>query len=149
MAGLVPYRRGRNQLVHDDFFSLFRGDDFFRDFFNAGWNFGGSGNVHIDVQDKDDEYLMEAEIPGVKKDQIKIDIHDGVLTLSANENWEDQREQDNYIYRERRMGRIQRSFTLENVKEDAVTAEYKDGILAIHLPKADPKRNTRRSVNIQ
>ncbi|NLG36547.1 MAG: Hsp20/alpha crystallin family protein [Clostridiales bacterium] len=149
MAGLVPYRRGRNHLVPDDFFSLFRGDDFFRDFFNTGWNFGGNGNVRIDVQDKDDEYLMEAELPGVNKDQIKIDIHNGVLTLSANENWEDQREQDNYIYRERRVGRIQRSFSLENVKEDAVTAEYKDGILAVHLPKADPKRNTRRSVNIQ
>lgn len=149
MAGLVPFRRGRNHLIPDDFFSFFRGDDFFRNFFNAGWNLWDSGNVRIDVKDKDVEYLVEVELPGVSKDQIKIDIHNGVLTLSANEDWEDQRQQDNYIYRERRMGRIQRSFSLDNVNEDAVTAEYKDGILAIHLPKADPKRNTRRSIDIQ
>lgn len=149
MAGLIPYRRHRGQLVPGDLISIFRDDDFFRDFFSYGWNVTGNGNVKIDVQDKGNEYLMEAELPGVDKDQIKIDINDGVLTLSANENWEDKRENDNYIYRERRMGRIQRSFSLDNVQEDGITAAYKDGILTVHLPKVDPKRNTNRTVDIQ
>jgi HSP20 family protein len=136
-------------MVPDDFFNIFRNDDFFRDFFNFGWNWNASGNVRIDVQDKGSEYLMEAELPGVSKDQIKIDIHDGVLTLSANQDWEDKKEQDNYIYRERRTGRIERSFSLDNVREDAVSASYKDGILSIHLPKTDPKRNTKRTIAIE
>jgi HSP20 family protein len=92
---------------------------------------------------------MEAGAPRVSKDQIKIDIHDGVLTLSANQDWEDKKEQDNYIYRERRTGRIERSFSLDNVREDAVSASYKDGILSIHLPKTDPKRNTKRTIAIE
>ncbi len=141
MYGLTPYRRRRNQLNNQIF-----NDDFFRSFF--GHDFYG-GSISIDVKDEKDKFLVEAEMPGVKKEQIKIDVHDGILTISANEDHQENVENQNYVYRERRSGSISRSLSLDNIKEDEITAKYENGILKINLPKADPEKSINRTIDIQ
>ena len=84
-------------------------------------------------------------MPGVKREDIHIDINDDVLTIAAEWDTEKKNERQNgYIMNERRSGRASRSFTLENVKEDEISAEYKDGVLTLTMPKVTETRKSPR-----
>ena len=113
-------------------------EDFFRPFFRA---FG----FQVDLRDVGNDYLLEAELPGLTRDDIKIDIEDGVLTISAQ--WEGAENAD-YLLNERRFGRVQRSFSLENVTEDGITANYENGMLYVRLPKREDVRKTGRRIEL-
>ncbi len=112
--------------------------------------FGDSGvfACKTDVLDKGDHYELDAELPGFKKEDIKLDVENGYLTISAehSEENEDKDEKKNYIRRERSYGSFRRSFDLSGVVEDGITAEYKDGVLKLKLPKkeATPEPTARR-----
>jgi HSP20 family protein len=140
---MIPFRR-HNSLSRTGNNSLF-GDDFFHSFFDMGEMFGSSA-FRVDIKDKKDHYELDAELPGVTQDQIELTVDDGVLTVSANMNNETKREEEGYVYSERRMGRYQRSFDLEGIKEDGITANYKNGVLTLQLPKKEtaPKSTCRR-----
>ena len=144
--GLVPFRRSgrvsRPYSLTDSFFN----DDFFKNFFAHST---GISRMSVDVKDEKDKYVIEAELPGLKKEDIKIDIDDGVLTLSAEIGSEKNEEKDNYVYRERRYGSVCRSFSLEGIDDEKIKAEYKDGILAIDLPKKEPEKKLTKSVDIK
>lgn len=103
----------------------------------------------MDIKDEKDKYVIEAELPGAKKEDIKIDIDDGVLTLSAKVGNEKNEEKDNYVYRERRYGSVCRSFSLDNIDDEKIDAQYKDGILTIDLPKKEPDEKITRSIDIK
>ena len=113
-------------------------EDFFSPFFRAS-------GFNVDLRDTGDEYLLEAELPGLARDDIKIDLEDGILTVSAQ--WENARNSD-YLINERRFGRVQRSFSLENVAEDGITANYENGMLYIRLPKREDVRKTSRRIEL-
>lgn len=122
-------------------------DDFFRPFF-AGGGFSPAA-FRVDIRDDAENYVIEAELPGLSRDNIRIDVDDGLLTISAE--WKSQKKDDNkgdYIVSERRAGRMQRSFTLDNVVEDAITADYKDGMLLVTLPKREEVRRTPRRIEL-
>jgi HSP20 family protein len=131
---LIPFRR-HHSLSHPAANSLFD-DEFFRPFFDMGEMFGSSG-FRVDIKDKKDHYELDAELPGVNQEQIELTCDKGILTISANMNTETREEQKDYIYSERRMGRFQRSFDLEGIKEEAITARYHDGVLTVNLPKKE------------
>ena len=100
----------------------------------------------IDVYEDKDNLVVRAELPGLKKEDIDISLHDGVLTLSG-ERKQDQTHADAETYRaERFVGRFQRSLTLHApVNADKVRASYTDGVLTVTLPKteaAKPKQIT-------
>jgi HSP20 family protein len=99
----------------------------------------------VDITEDDKEYLIKAEIPEVDKNNVKIRVQDGVLTIQGERKKET--EQDGKTFRrvERMYGTFMRAFTLpEDVNEDQVKAEFKDGMLLIHLPKtAKPKPEAR------
>lgn len=144
--GLTPYRRNNNRNLRpytmaDTFF----GDDFFSNFFNGF----GSSQMNIDVRDEKSKYIIEAELPGVKKEDINIDIDNGVLTLSAETGSDKNEKNDNYVYRERRYGSVSRSFSLDNIDDENIKAQYKDGILTIDLPKKEKERKPNRIVDIK
>ena len=104
----------------------------------------------VDVKDEGDKFVLEADMPGVKREDIHIDINDDVLTIAAEWNAEKKNERQNgYIMNERRSGRASRSFTLENVKEDEISAEYKDGVLTLTMPKVTETRKSPRRIEIQ
>lgn len=103
----------------------------------------------VDVfQDKDNVYI-KAELPGMKKEDIEVSLHEGTLTVSG-ERKQDTRHEKAEVYREERfVGRFQRTFTLGTpVAADKVKAEYRDGILSVTLPKAEEAKPKQIQVNV-
>ena len=100
--------------------------------FMSGWS------PALDVAEDKDNLYVKAEIPGMKKEDIEISLHDGVLTLSGERKEEKKLQEGNIHRSERFVGRFQRSLTLQTpVEGDKVKAVYQDGILTITLPKAE------------
>ncbi|MBM4137922.1 MAG: Hsp20/alpha crystallin family protein [Nitrospira sp.] len=92
----------------------------------------------VDISETDGEYLIKAELPEVKKDDVKVTVEEGVLTLQGARHQEKQEKGKKYHRVERSYGSFVRSFTLpETVDDSGVKAEYKDGVLNLHLPKTE------------
>lgn len=124
----------------------FWNDDFFRGFFaeRGPW----AEAFRVDVRDEEGHFLVEAELPGCTRDQIHVDVDEGVLTISCDMREAGDTEKGAYIYNERRSGRMQRSFTLTQIKEDEITAEYRDGVLHLVLPKQEQPERVPRQIDI-
>jgi HSP20 family protein len=92
----------------------------------------------VDISESEGEYLIKAELPEVKKEDVKVTVENGVLTLQGERRQEKEEKGKKYHRVERSYGSFIRSFTLpESVNESGVKAEYKDGMLNIHLPKSE------------
>ncbi|MBI3356389.1 MAG: Hsp20/alpha crystallin family protein [Nitrospirae bacterium] len=92
----------------------------------------------VDISEDDKEYLIKAEIPEMKKEDIKLNIHDDVLTITGERKYEKEEKNKKYHRVERAYGSFMRSFTLpEDADGSKVGAEYKDGVLKVHLPKSE------------
>ena len=99
--------------------------------------------MKTDVREKDDSYELDVDLPGFKKDEIKVQLKDGYLTLSAAKGLDkdQQDKQGNYIRRERYAGAMSRSFFVgEDVAQEDIHAKYEDGILRLSVPKKAPKK---------
>jgi len=98
----------------------------------------------VDIYETDDDLVVKAELPGVEKDQIGVEVKGGVLTLRGERKHEKEVKEENYHRIERGYGNFLRSFTLPaSVEEDKVSAKLTGGVLEIHLPKkaeAKPKQ---------
>ncbi len=91
-----------------------------------------------DITEDENEYLVTADLPEVKKDEVKVNIDNGVISISGERKTKSEKKDKKQKYHriERSYGSYQRSFRLpENVREDGVQAEFKDGVLRVHLPK--------------
>lgn len=97
----------------------------------------------VDVTENKESFVVRAELPGLKKEDVKLSLENNVLTLSGEKRYEEKRDEENYHLRESRYGKFERSFRLtDNIDRSKIAAEYKDGILSITLPKtkeAQPK----------
>jgi len=137
---MIPYRNARNPLTISR--NPLWSDDFFRPFFEM---MSVGRTLPVDIRDEGPHYLLEAELPGIDKQNLSLEVKEGVLTISANQEQETRREEANYLCSERRTGRVSRSFTLENIDEAAISAEFADGILRMKLPKqTKPEPESRR-----
>ncbi|ADQ15583.1 Hsp20/alpha crystallin family protein [Halanaerobium hydrogeniformans] len=144
MFDLVPFRNCKRRSVaehDDDPFNMVSG------LFNEVMDFADR-SFRADIKETDDKYIIEAEMPGINKEDIQLELDDDYLTISVDHTEEEKEENENYIRRERRHGRYARSFYLENVKQDEITAEYNDGILTIDLPKVEKKVVKKRTIDI-
>ena len=133
MFSMIPYRThsiNRAPMTRD-LFNPFD-DDFFRGFFGDSRL---NGTFRVDVKDEGDHYQLEAELPGVDKDHVHIDVENGVMTISAETDESREENRDSYVYRERRTGSMRRAFNLEGIEEDGISAACKDGVLTLTLPK--------------
>jgi HSP20 family protein len=95
----------------------------------------------VDIFESGDQIVISLEMPGVRKEDVQVELNDSTLTISGERrlDFEDQRE--NYHRIERRYGRFARSFTVPpNVDRDGLKAEYHEGILSLRLPKRDEAR---------
>lgn len=93
-------------------------------------------NTRCDFVDNGDKYMLHAELPGVKKEEININIDEGVLTLEANKSEDVKVEKSNYYHRERSWGKVQRSFRLpRDAGVDNPNVSFTDGVLSITFPK--------------
>lgn len=131
MFGMIPFERN-----DDNFFNLF--DNFERKFF--GNSNAALPDFRTDIRDAGDRFVLESELPGFRKEDIKLDVKDGILTISAqhDESTDEKDEKGSYIRRERRYGSFTRSFDITGVDEEHITASYNNGVLELNLPKAVP-----------
>lgn len=115
-------------------------DDWMRRFFHPLRARGeGAVDISVDVSEKDDAYLIKAEIPGVKKDDINVSIDRNMVSISAEVKREtEQKEGEKVLRRERYHGMMQRSFSLPSQVDDSkAQAKYVDGVLELTLPKKE------------
>lgn len=104
----------------------------------------------LDVVERDNEFVVKAEMPGMKKDDIEVSLENGVLTITAETKSEtEEKEGDRVIRQERRYGKYLRSLRLgKEIDEKKVKASYKDGILELVLPKAEEVKPKKIAVNV-
>jgi len=147
MFGLTPFRRNQSVGRSRDFWDF---DRFFEDFFNDSVfpAFYNSRHMKVDIKENENEYVVEAELPGVKKEEISIDLHDDRLTIAVKRDEQVNEEQENYIRKERRSCSMCRSFYVENVKNENVSAKLENGLLTIVLPKKEPGKPNSRKIQI-
>ena len=106
------------------------------------------GSFVTDIKETEDEFIMEAELPGLDKDDIDIQVDDNTLTISANTETTTEEESGSYIRRERRVQSFRRAFPINNVKIDEVVAEYDNGILKVNMPKKESGKTTKKRIEI-
>ena len=102
-----------------------------------------------DVLDTGDAFKLECELPGFKKEDIKIDIENDCLTISAERSSDDKDEKDNYVKRERFYGSFTRSFDVSGINVDNIEAGYSDGVLTVTLPKKAAEVPASRRLEIK
>lgn len=92
----------------------------------------------VDISEDDKEYLIKAEIPDMKKEDVKISVQDDILSISGERKYEKEEKGKKYHRVERAYGSFMRSFAVpENADGSKVNAEYKEGVLTVHLPKSE------------
>ena len=127
----VPYR------FNDAFDRLFKNNIFENEAFRT------------DIRREEDHYLLEAELPGFQKEDITLDLKEGILTIRAVHKEEAQEKTGEYIRRERRYGAYTRSFDVSGIDEENISAAYENGVLKLRLPKVMPVEPEIRKISIQ
>ena len=141
MYGLSPF--GRNAI---NFFNAL--GDLDKEYFTDSMPVN---SCRTDIKDLGDKYIMESELPGFNKEDINIDVKDSYITISAEHKAETEKKEEDgkYIRRERKFGSFKRSFEISDVDTNAISAEYKNGILIIDLPKKKPEEPVSKILGIK
>lgn len=103
----------------------------------------GEHIMRTDVKEHDDKYEVDIELPGFKKEDVKAELKDGYLTITALKevNNEQKNENGKYVRRERYTGNMSRSFYVgDKVTQEEIHAKFEDGVLKLQIPKKDPKK---------
>ena len=131
-------------------------DDFFDDFFEMDRRpmFGKHERnwMKTDIKETDNGYELDMDLPGFKKDEVKIELENGYLTISAakGHDVDDKDKEGNYIRKERVYGSCSRSFYVgDNLDKEDISAEFKNGILTVEVPKKEEKKETPESRRIE
>lgn len=111
-------------------FDLF--DGFFPELFQSSMP-----TMKTDIKESKDEYLFNVELPGLNKDEIKISVDDGYLTISATKSENKEEENNKYIRKEIQTSKQSRSFYIGNIDENKIKASFVNGILNINVPKQE------------
>lgn len=103
----------------------------------------------VDILESRDSYLIRAELPGMKKEDINLEFSDGAVTLSGERKYEEPAAGVEYHRAERVTGKFLRSFSLpQTIKQEDIRATYRDGILEIHIPKADEAKARQIAISV-
>ena len=134
---MFTLRNGMNGLFDDFFAPVARKNDE-----TSSWNWSPA----VDIYENDDNIVIKAELPGIDKKDLAVDVKDQRLTIKGERKAENEVKEDNYYRRERTYGHFERSFTLPaDVDADKVKADYTDGVLKVEIPKPakqQPKKIT-------
>ena len=108
-----------------------------------------SYSLAVDIQESEKEFILSADMPGLNKKEVSIDIHDGLITIKGERIKEDKISFDDYRIHERQFGSFNRSFRLpDNVNEDKISAKFTNGELLITLPKSKEIKPEGRQIKI-
>jgi len=145
---LVPIRkrqRDRSALarLHDEMDDLF--DSFFRGLDRPF--FGYKTWLAIDIAETENEFVVKAEVPGCKADDIDISVHGNTLTISGEKKEEEEKKEKGYYHVERSYGSFRRDLSLGgDINPDEIKASCKDGVLTVTLPKSDKAKPVKVKV---
>lgn len=137
MFELTPYSTRRSMM---DLFN------FFSDFFGTN---NAPMEIRTDITDKGDSFVLEADLPGFKKDDIKIDLENDRLTIKAERHSNTETTKNGYVRRERSFGSFERSFDVSGIDTAGIKANYTDGVLTLTLPKRPELVPDNRSIVIE
>jgi HSP20 family protein len=150
---LVRTNSRRNQLrcqnnadrIFDGFF-----DDFAAPFFNHNLVSKGesAANLQVDIYEKGNSIVIEAEMPGVNKNEINLDVKGKLVTLGYERKSSEEVKEDQHYRRERRYGKFERTFSMPfEIDADSVQARYEDGVLKLEMEK--PQQQQKQQIEIQ
>lgn len=143
MAGLVPFNKKNKEISTNTGF-----EDFYNvldDYFSNDWPFKRTlthDTFKVDVEDNGNEYLIEAEVPGIDKKYINVELNDGKLMISITRDENSESKKKNFIHRERRYSSMSRSIYLEDAKPDGIKAKLENGLLKVVVPKEEKPNNS-------
>ena len=119
-------------------------DNFFYDYDNINWT------PSVDINESSDTFIITADLPGIKKSDIKVKVEENVLILSAERKIDKTSSNEKYHFSERRSGTFSRSFKLpKSVKEEKITADFDNGVLSIIIPKAEDAIMSNRLIKVK
>ncbi|MGI6364212.1 MAG: Hsp20/alpha crystallin family protein [Bacillota bacterium] len=133
MFNLVPYNRRFPRFLFRDFFN----DDFF-----------GLTTVKADVYQDGDNLVIEAELPGFSKDEVKVQVSENQLTISAQRDETKEEKSENYFRRERSVNQACRTFIIEDLDPDKIHADFKDGLLKLTIEKPKKLKPQAKEIEI-
>lgn len=103
----------------------------------------------LEFKDKETEFELIAEIPGMKAEDVEIKVSDGMLRLSGEKREEHEEKKEGYIFSERRYGKFERAIELpQGIDHDKISANARDGVLSVHLPKSPAAIERERKIPI-
>ena len=144
MFELIPFDRSLRRMANFDPFHEMEEME------RSLW--GGAHTINAfrtDVIDNGEAYELHAELPGFSKDDIKIDVENDVLTISAERKMDNEDKKPNFVKRERFYGSFSRSFDVSGINVDGIEAAYVDGVLKLTMPKKVEQTPAKRSLEIK
>ena len=141
MFGLTPYRSNFNVSAYDPWKEM---EEFERRFFGQR-----TPSMKTDIRETENAYILESDLPGFSREDIHAEINDGYLTIRAEHKSENEDKNESYLRRERSYGSLSRTFDLDGIDAEAITASFKNGVLTLELPKMQQKVEEARRVEIK
>ena len=141
MFGLTPYRSNYYVSAYDPFKEM---EEFERRFFGQR-----TPTMKTDIRETENAYILESDLPGFSREDIHAEIKDGYLTIRAEHKSENEDKNESYLRRERSYGSFSRTFDLDGIDAEAITASFKNGVLTLELPKMQQKVEEARRVEIK
>lgn len=104
----------------------------------------------VDIYETDEAIILKAELPGIKKNDVSVEVKDNVLTLKGARTEEKEIKEKNYYRKERAFGTFSRSFNLQHrIQPDKIKARFKDGVLKIEIPKPEEEKPKQITVKVE
>jgi HSP20 family protein len=122
-------------------------DRMFRDLYN-GRDYESGWMPSVDIAEDKDRFVLSAELPGVKKEDVKINVHNNTLTIEGEKKSASEKKDDEYYRNERFFGKFTRSFTLNSeIDTEKIKADFEHGVLTVSLPKTEKVKPRQISIN--
>ncbi|HGY54182.1 MAG TPA: Hsp20/alpha crystallin family protein [Caldithrix abyssi] len=127
-------------------------DRLFDEFFRTGMEVTDRVDLTplVDVEENDDEFVISAELPGMKRDDIKITFDNNMLNISGEKKAEKEMKEENFHRMERSYGKFSRTIPIPSgVKLDKIDAVYEDGVLTVHIPKTEEAKPKQIEIKVK
>ena len=138
MFGLVPFKINKERDIFNNLF-----ENYFNDEMKM------NNLLKADVKENKECYIVEADLPGMKKEDINLEYSQNYLTISAHRNNVKEDKKENYIRKERHYGEVSRSFYVGNVDKASIKAKFENGVLEVTLPKKEQVIDEKDRITIE